>query len=133
MSELIGKMKAVHGMARVKLKTSLKGMKRDYDLKDLLIPYAEGDIVYILDTAVLKGKCRKLCSHWKGPGIIMRKITTYLYQVKLKSSFFVTNHDMLLPCRERNTCLVGLNSHKMTLPVVQRHFVYVGNLGKEDS
>ena len=53
-SELTGIMKEAHEMTRTKLKTSLKRMKRDYDLKVLFRPYAEGDIVYILDTAVLK-------------------------------------------------------------------------------
>ncbi|KAL8592946.1 hypothetical protein ACOMHN_050773 [Nucella lapillus] len=76
-------------------------MKRDYDLKVLLRAYSKGDLVYLLDTAVGKGKCRKLCSPWKGPGIIVRKLSASLYQVKLRNSVFVTNHDRLKPCRDR--------------------------------
>lgn len=41
-------------------------MKRDYDLKILEKAYKRGDIVYVLDTVTVKGKCRKLKPPWKG-------------------------------------------------------------------
>lgn len=49
-------------------------MKRDYDQKILAKAY-KGDIVYVLDTATVKGKCRKLTPPWKGPGLIVKKKT----------------------------------------------------------
>ncbi|KAH3831633.1 hypothetical protein DPMN_104903 [Dreissena polymorpha] len=61
-STLIENIQQAHDTARRTLKTSMKRMKRNYDLRVLQRPYAEGDIVYILDTGVLKGKCKKLCS-----------------------------------------------------------------------
>jgi hypothetical protein len=45
-------------------------MKRDYDVKILEKQYKKGDLVYVLDTASIKGKCRKLSPPWKGPGIV---------------------------------------------------------------
>ena len=36
-------------------------MKRNYDLRLLERNYEVGDAVYMLDTATLKGKCKKLC------------------------------------------------------------------------
>ncbi|KAL8614663.1 hypothetical protein ACOMHN_051115 [Nucella lapillus] len=98
---LVKNLQEAHTVAREHLKTSLRRMKRDYDLKVLLRAYSKGDLVYLLDTAVGKGKCRKLCSSWKGPGIIMRKLSASLYQIKLRNSVFVTNHDRLKPCRDR--------------------------------
>jgi len=73
-------------------------MKRNYDLRVLARVYKEGDAVYVLDTATIKGKCRKLSSLWKGPGVIVKKISAYIYCVKLKNSVFVANHDRLKPC-----------------------------------
>lgn len=35
-------------------------MKRDFDLKAVIRPFEEGDLVYMLDTATVKGKCQKL-------------------------------------------------------------------------
>ncbi|KAL8604519.1 hypothetical protein ACOMHN_015803 [Nucella lapillus] len=98
---LVKNLQEAHTVAREHLKTSLRRMKRDYDLKVLLRAYSKGDLVYLLDTAVGKGKCRKLCSPWKGLGIIVRKLSASLYQIKLRNSVFVTNHDRLKPCRDR--------------------------------
>ncbi|XP_069101562.1 uncharacterized protein [Argopecten irradians] len=94
-------MKRAHQVAREKLKTTLKQRKRYYDLRILQRQYSEGDLVYLLDTAVVKGKCKKLSSPWKGPGIIVKKLSAYLYRVKLRNSVFVTNHDRMMPCRDR--------------------------------
>lgn len=50
-------------------------MKRDYDLNILKKAFEVGDIVYVLDTATVKGKRRKLTPPWKGPGLIVKKKT----------------------------------------------------------
>ncbi|VDI62765.1 Hypothetical predicted protein [Mytilus galloprovincialis] len=60
-----------------------------------------GDLVYVLDTAQIKGKCKKLGSPWKGPGIVISKVTGYVYKVKLQRVVFNTNHDRLKPCGDR--------------------------------
>ncbi|KAH3770043.1 hypothetical protein DPMN_171322 [Dreissena polymorpha] len=56
---MIEDIQQTHVTASKSLKSSTKQMKRNYDLRVLLRPYAEGDVVYILDTAVLKRKCKK--------------------------------------------------------------------------
>jgi len=94
-------LKKSHESARKKLKTTTRRMKRDYDLRILLRPYEQGDVVYLLDSAVAKGKSRKLCSPWKGPAVITKKISSYLYQVKLQNAVLVMNHDRLMPCNAR--------------------------------
>jgi hypothetical protein len=50
-------------------------MKRDYDVKILEKQYKKGDLVHVLDTASIKGKCRKLSPPWKGPGIVEERLT----------------------------------------------------------
>lgn len=90
-----------HEVARAKLKTTLKRMKRNYDLRILTRAYEEGDAVYVLDTATIKGQCKKLSSPWKCPGLIVQKISAYIYRVNLRNTVFVTNHDRLKPCRNR--------------------------------
>jgi transposase InsO family protein len=89
-----------HQKARAMLKTTSRRMKRNYDLRILERPYKQGDLVYILDSATVKGKCRKLCSPWKGPGVIAKKISAYLYRIKLQNAIFVANHDRMKPCRD---------------------------------
>ena len=102
---VIGLEKAIrlsHDIARKTLKTVQAKMKKDYDLKVLEKQYQPGDLVYVLDTAQIKGKSKKLSPPWKGPGIILTRVTPYVYKVKLQRVVFTTNHDRLKICKDRN-------------------------------
>ncbi|XP_071494072.1 uncharacterized protein [Diadema antillarum] len=77
-------------------------MKRDYDLRVFSREYQGGDRVYVLDTATVKGQRRKLSPSWKGPGVVIERLTPYLYRVKMGNKMFVTNHDGLKECRDRD-------------------------------
>ena len=59
-AELEESIRESHEVARKTLRTSQERMKRDYDLRVNVRSYSVGDCVYILDTATVKGKCRKL-------------------------------------------------------------------------
>ena len=96
-------LKNVHELDRAQLKTSQQRAKRDYDVHINERAYKKGDVVYILDTASKKGKCRKLSPSWKGPGAITEKLTPYLYRVKCRSRESVMHHDRLQLCRDRET------------------------------
>lgn len=100
-AKLTAKLQDDHTTARPRLKTSSKRMKNSYDHRILERNYEVGDIVYLLDTAILKGKCRKLCPPWKGPGVIVTKLSAFIFRVKLKNVVFVVNHDRLKPCKDR--------------------------------
>ena len=100
-SGLMKTMENAHECARSTLKTSLKRMKRSYDLRVLRRPYAEGDSVYLLDTASVKDKSRKLLAPWKGPALKVKKLSAYLYRVKLRNAVFVVNHDRMMTCKDR--------------------------------
>ncbi|MCG7869896.1 MAG: DDE-type integrase/transposase/recombinase, partial [Candidatus Thiodiazotropha taylori] len=101
-AKLTRNIEAAHNAARQTLKTSLKRMKRSYDLRGILRrPFNEREVVYLLDTAVLKGKCRKLCRPWKGPAVIVEKISSSLFRVQLRKSMFVVNHDRMKHCKDR--------------------------------
>ena len=76
-------------------------MKRAYDVKLLVKSYRVGDPVYCLDTATLKGKSSKLKSPWKGPGIIVKKISEAIFCVKVGNKYFVVNHDRIKLCQDR--------------------------------
>jgi hypothetical protein len=95
--ELQTAIEGAHRVARETLKQSQKGMKRDYDVKELKL----GDLVYQLDTATVKGKTRKLSPSWKGPGVVIEKLTPYLYKIKLKRVIITANHDRLKLCHDR--------------------------------
>ncbi len=98
---LVNNIQAAHNLAREKLRASLRRMKRDYDIRLLQRTYEAGDVVYLLDTATIKGKCRKLCSPWKGPAVVTERISASLFRVRLRKSLMVVNHDRMKPCRDR--------------------------------
>ena len=100
-SGLMKTMENAHECARITLKTSLKRMKRSFDLRVLRRPFAEGDSVYRLDTASVKGKSRKLLASWKSPALIVKKLSAYLYGVKLRNAVFIVNHYRTMPCKDR--------------------------------
>ena len=61
------------------MKTAQETMKRDYDSKMREVEYQPGDFVYVLDTAHIKGRAKKLDPPWKGPGIIVERLSPYIY------------------------------------------------------
>ena len=101
-AELSENIKLAHQTARNTLKTTQAIMKRNYDIKTLVHSYEEGDIVYVLDTASIKGRCRKLSPTWKGPGIIVEKLTDYTFKIKLRGKITTMNHDRIKLCKDRH-------------------------------
>ena len=99
--ELQTAIEGAHRVARETLKQSQKRMKRDYDVKARVRELKLGDLVYQLDTATVKGQTRKLSPSWKGPGVVIEKLTPYLYKIKLKRVIITANHDRLKLCHDR--------------------------------
>ena len=93
--ELQTAIESAHRVARENLKLAQKRMKRDYDVKIRVRELNPGDVVYQLDTATIRGKSRKLSPSWKGPGVVIEKLTPYLYRIKLKRAILTANHDRL--------------------------------------
>jgi hypothetical protein len=100
-SDLIEQMRKAHETARARLGSYQETQKRNYDLRLLERSYQVGDVVYVLNPAVPKGKCRKLCEPWRGPGVVVRVVSPWLYRVKLRSALVTVNHDKLKPCKDR--------------------------------
>ena len=53
-----------------------------------------------MDTASIKGRCRKLSPTWKGPGIVTNKLSSFLYKVKVRGETSTMNHDRLKLCTD---------------------------------
>ena len=71
------------------------------DLRLLERNYEVGDVVHTLDEASVNGRCKRLCPPCRGPGVIVKKFSPYLYRVKLRYVIMVLNHDMIKRCRVR--------------------------------
>ena len=89
---------SAHDCARSTLKISPKRINTTTTNKT---PYADGSVIYRLDTVTVKYKSRKLSAPWKGRTLIVKKLPAYLYRVKLRNAIFVVNHDRMMPCKDR--------------------------------
>ena len=101
-AKLVENTKIASEIARGNLKANQEVMKKNYDLKVNVSKYKVGDAVYVLDTAQVKGKCRKLSPTWKGPGLVVEILTSLLYKVKLRGEIKTMNHDRLKICQDTN-------------------------------
>ena len=104
-TELQEAMVSAHETARKTLQTAQMRMKRDYDVKVLQREFQVGDLVYVLDSATTKGVNKKLTAPWKGPAVVITKLTPYLYRIRDRKADTVVNHDRLKRCTNREVPL----------------------------
>lgn len=64
---------------RQNLGSSLCQMKHNYDIRNMERTYKRLEVVYNLDTAVVRGRCRKLCS-MERPGV--DRVVASLYKTE---------------------------------------------------
>jgi hypothetical protein len=76
-------------------------MKSKWTIKVRVRELKLGDLVYQLDTATIKEKTRKLSHSWKGPGVVIEKLTPYQYKIKVKRVIITANYDRLKLCQDR--------------------------------
>lgn len=55
----------------------------------------------------MKKKCWKLRPSWKGLSVILKKLTSYLYRLKMKSAAMVDNYSHLKKCADRYYPVAG--------------------------
>ena len=99
-SNLQDKFTKVYNSVRKSLKMNAIRQKRDYDTRLAQKNYNEADMVYCLDSTKVVGKSPKLKSQvWKGPYIIVRKISDILFEIKgsLKGKSKIIHHDRIKP------------------------------------
>ena len=99
--QLVDHIQKAHEAARDKLKTTQTHMKRDYDLRANAKQYEVGSVVYVLDDHPVPGKCKKLRPVWKGPAIVTRKLSDYVYEIKLRQKLVTMHHDRMKLCSDR--------------------------------
>ena len=95
-------MVSAHETARICLGGNQAHMRRDHDVRLYRNTYRVGDLVYVLNVAGKKGKAKKLLPQWNGPGVVVKKFTAFLYQVRLRGKRVNVNHDRLKICKLNN-------------------------------
>ena len=99
-SDLRDKMSVVFSHVREHLQKAQILQKKDYDSRIALKTYKVGDAVYVLDSTKQIGLSPKLkLDRWKGPCVIIRKISDLLFEIKSssKSKSKIIHHNRLKP------------------------------------
>ena len=92
-------------VARRNLNTNTERMKDFYDQKIHGKPYDPGDLVWLHNPAVPKGKSRKLHSPWSGPYKVVKRLSTAVYRIQdqrgggfRRKRRLIVHFDRLKPC-----------------------------------
>ena len=93
-SDLHKQILKTHELARDKLKSSQKSMKRDLRVREQ--KFKVGDLIYWRRNVV-----KKVESVWRGPGVIIYVNSDSVYIVKSRRKQKVMHHDKLKLCESR--------------------------------
>ena len=103
-TELYERLQHAFNVARQKIVGEQRRQKRLYDAKLRGTPYAVGDKVWLFNFVRKVGLNPKLQSHWKGPYVVIKRISDAVYRIKhLQSGHRTVVHfDRLKPCFVRD-------------------------------
>ena len=71
-----------YSTARERLQTAAQRQKTNYDKCIHGEPFTVGDLVYLHNPVVPKGKCRKLHCPWTGPFSVIKRISDNVYHIQ---------------------------------------------------
>jgi hypothetical protein len=80
--------------------------------------YEKGDLVYVLDTAIINGKCKNLSPPWKGPGVtntvflpffFILRLNYVLSPIQLNLTLLKPNRYFPVPTRLETVMIGSLN------------------------
>ena len=100
-SNLRQSLEKAYSQARKEMNTAAQRQKSLYDKKVHGEPYKVGDLVWLLNPAVPKGKSRKLNCPWIGPFRVVKKLSDIVYRIQdscNRRKRQVVHFDRLKPC-----------------------------------
>ena len=94
------RMRTAQEIARAKMTKQMVAQKRHYDANVRLVPYKEGDIVWLHNPARKRGRSAKLSRPWTGPYLIVQKINDVNFRIQAspRSRQQVVHADRLKTC-----------------------------------
>jgi len=95
-------LRIAHEVARKTLKSSQKRQQDRYNQTTNVKAYKTGDPVYLINSASKIGECSKLNRIWKGPFIITKVLSPYLYRIRGQKKQSVVHHDRLKLCETKD-------------------------------
>ena len=98
--ELEERLRKVHSIARTEMNKASDRQKKTYDHRVHVIPYKEGDLVWLKLCNKTKRLCPKLQPRWEGPYILTRKISDLVVEIEMpgkRKSKKIVHHNRIVP------------------------------------
>ena len=98
--ELQEQLQKVHNLARNEMNKTSDRQKKTYDHRVHIIPYKEGDLVWLRLCTRLKRICPKLQPRWEGPYVLTRKISDLTVEIEMpgkRKSKKIVHHNRIVP------------------------------------
>ena len=98
--ELQERLQTVHKFARSEMTKASNRQKKTYDHRVHVIPYKEGDLVWLRLYNRTKRLCPKLQPRWEGPYQLTRKISDLVVEIVMpekKNSKKIVHHNRIIP------------------------------------
>ena len=98
--QLESELREIHHETRQALKMAQRRQKNEYDLRQNVSRYQEGDAVLLINSATKIGQNKKLQPIWLGPFLVTKVISPTLYQICSQKKTFVVHHDRIRRCHD---------------------------------
>ncbi len=97
--ELRERMTTIYDLVRDHQQKMYQSKRKDCDTTSSFHHYKVGDLVFVRDSTRSKGLSPKLQPNWRGPGIIIRKLSDLVFDIRLnqKGTSKILHHDRLKP------------------------------------
>ena len=99
LAQLRSSITRAHEAVREKLKLRQIANKRSYDIRIIHKHYDPGDAVYILNKTPVEGIPKKLLPVYKGPALVVERLSSFIYRCRLRQKMLIVHHDHLKPCK----------------------------------
>ena len=93
------RMTIIYDLVRDHQQNMYHSKRKDCDTSSNFHHYEVGDLVFVRDSTRSKGLSPKLQPNWRGPGIIIRKLSDLVFDIRLnqKGTSKILHHDRLKP------------------------------------
>ena len=110
--DLRERLETTYDLVRRRLATASKRQKDIYDRHALLRQFAPDDLVYLLTPVVPPGRSRKFAHFWRGPYLVLEKLSDVIYRIRDTEAPFrpqVVHINRLKPCHRRLERLISIS------------------------
>lgn len=96
-NDLQVRLRLIHKSVRSKINSAIESTGRYEGRAPKIKELVPGQNVLVFDPSRRVGQCPKLNPQWKGPAVVVNRISDWVYRVKFRNRFVIRHRDHLCP------------------------------------